>query len=291
MGFQFGEVTAISSDTGTVCIIAIVLFLVLFEYVTDAVELLEEGSPATYHMIQKVFKELMIMGLVSFLIVMFETTKYASSASAVVLAVDYCHILLFFVALYFILHAFLLIRLSAYLSLQYENIHFTNIKTILEEYNEIKNKSCFNTEYFRWSSTSRKIEFKVMSHFFRECFLLPPQFGFSDYLSGCFQKYALQLLNIGPTTWGFVIILAVVNFARVKMMEASDLLCKAAVESSSSNSTASTTTTHRRLSGSAVFVITPECADSSVKVFLCAGCILVCLVLILFFFSRVYELR
>eukprot|EP01041_Mallomonas_annulata_P002189 gene2189-4259_t len=289
MGFQFGAVYSISSATGTSSMIAIVVFLVFFEYVTDAVELLEEGSPATYKMIQKVFKELMIMGLVSFLIVMFDTTQYAEEAHSVVLALDYCHILLFFVALYFVFQSFLLIRLSDYLAMQYEKFHFAEISAILSEY-----KSLNHTNFLKYDNLRRGIEFKTLGIFFHQSFKLPYDFGFSDYLTVCFEKYALRLLDIGPFTWASVIILALINYGRVIAMKNMDLRSDDSCTLSRSGSHDVVDTSHNttaRYLASTGLDIDPHCADFDLKVFLTGGAMLTGFVIILLIVSRIYELR
>ena len=280
MGFQFAAIYGMNTETGTIGMIAVIVFLILFEYMVDCVEILEEYAPATYEMVQCVFKELMIMGIVSFLIVMFETTSYAQNATEMVLAIDYCHILLFYVALFFVFHAFLLIRLMGYLGKQYDKFHYTDIKSILSQADgsTLSAKLSSRLKLLFASNYRRTVEFKVLSTFFHQAFRLPYDFQFSDYLKGSFENYALRLLNISPLTWALLIILCLINLGRVEILKISGIHNKC--------------TKSRSLgAASSASEINPLCADYDIEVFLVFGALLALLSFILYFISRQYELR
>eukprot|EP01041_Mallomonas_annulata_P009772 gene9772-20319_t len=289
MGFQFGILNTIETHTGTVCLILIVLFLVIFEYITEAVELLEEAAPSAHEMIQKVFKELMIMGLVSLIIVMFGTTRYALQPGTyeIVTAVDCMHILLFYAALIFVLHAFLLVQLSTHLAVQYEKCHYEDVQSIIDSVKKegkIYKISKFAHTYFPDFSTRWKVEFKVFNKFFHETYYLPHNFAFSDYLVGCFEKYSLSLLNVGPLAWFSVIIMAILNMTRVEAMKAMHLECT--TDRGNSN------VVRRQLAASSTGTIIDEhCADFDIHVFLISGLFLVIFVFIVMWITRFYELR
>ena len=77
MGFGFGIMSQIPADTGTISFIAVVSFLILFEYITSAIDYMQEYYEASYEMIKKVYKELMIMGIISFSVILYESTHKA----------------------------------------------------------------------------------------------------------------------------------------------------------------------------------------------------------------------
>ena len=291
--FMFGHITLIDPVIGTVAMIFVVLFIIFFEYVVDLVNLIEEGSPSTFHMIQKVFKELMNMGLVSFIIVMFETSRYATSAENVVLAVDYSHILLFFTVIYYVLHAFILIRLSEYISIQYEQTHFRDIHDILEEFqftHNNKKKSFINKiRYLLGFHVYWKVEFRMLGMFFVKSFGLPEDFAFSDYLTTCFQQYVIKLLNIGPLTWMTVLVLVLINYIRLKVF-IDKFTCTDQYMMPGANATTLTSSITAGAS-SHDLVIPISCADSSLHTYLVGGAALVVIMVGMLILSRIYELR
>ena len=125
MGFQFGILGALSPEIGMISFIVVVAFLIFFESITSTIDYLRDYYPASYQMIQKVYKELMIMGVVSFSVVMFESQSKYSYDHEWIIAIDFVHILLFFTALFYVVHACFLISLSLYMSNQNDQIHFS----------------------------------------------------------------------------------------------------------------------------------------------------------------------
>ena len=59
MGFQFGILSEVSLDIGTEGFVTVVVFVAVFEYLTHYIDYMKDYYPAAYHMIHKVYKELM----------------------------------------------------------------------------------------------------------------------------------------------------------------------------------------------------------------------------------------
>lgn len=51
-----------------------------------------------------------------------------------------------------------------------------------------------------------------------DTYWLPPKFDYGLYLSGCLERYSLQIINIGFTSWSMIVSLAVVNYIRLKFL-------------------------------------------------------------------------
>ena len=79
MGFGFGIMSSIPADIGTICFIGVVSFLILFEYITSYIDYMQEYYQASYEMIKKVYKELMILGVISFTVTLYVSTQAAHS--------------------------------------------------------------------------------------------------------------------------------------------------------------------------------------------------------------------
>lgn len=100
-GFAFGSVGHLDIDVSIISFVCVIVFVVFFDVMIGVLEYFLDGSKLYNRMVQLIYKELMLMGLVSFIILMssaFQTAEQASSHTAHIwlAAVDFSHILLFF---------------------------------------------------------------------------------------------------------------------------------------------------------------------------------------------------
>ena len=72
MAFSFGLLTAIDGGVATLAFLLTIVFLVLFDSATNYCENSLRGSVIYNSMLQKIYKELMMMGFVSFGIAMYQ---------------------------------------------------------------------------------------------------------------------------------------------------------------------------------------------------------------------------
>ena len=72
MAFSFGLLSVIDGRVATLSFIFTIIFLVLFGSVTNYCENSLRGSVIYNSMLQKIYKELMMMGFVSFSIAMYQ---------------------------------------------------------------------------------------------------------------------------------------------------------------------------------------------------------------------------
>jgi len=175
MGFQFGSVNSLETRLGTVCLIVIVVFLVIFEYITKVVEYLKDENNSTYLMIQKIFKEWMIMGVVSFSISMFGASVTIGKGEEVIETIDFVHMLLFFVALFFVVNAFILIHVAGNIAIEYKKFHHSELSKILTDISHSRTwtQNIFYHSLFLPGSHLRSVvEFKVFHIFFKKYGLL-----------------------------------------------------------------------------------------------------------------------
>lgn len=74
MAFSFGIMSTIDGNVSTVAFIITIIFLVTFDSATNAWEASLSGSVIYNSMLQKIYKELMMMGFVSFGIAMYQVS-------------------------------------------------------------------------------------------------------------------------------------------------------------------------------------------------------------------------
>ena len=300
MVFHFGIMESIQPGVGTISFIAVVSFLIMFEYLTQLIDYMQDFYPSSYLMIQKIYKELMIMGIVSFSVLMVGASM---SADNWIEAVDFAHILVFFTALFFVVHAFFLILLSASLSKTYQRIHHTHIKSILKKIEEDKSwwgKFLNNrlAAYIPGAKLRSYTEFKILHALFRDTYHLPLSFNFSGYLIGCHEKYALELLDIGAFSWMSLIFLSVINLVRVVITEeitgnnCTPMSLNRMLRQSSDVKESSQLWLHT--SSSRLLFLSSEpynCSGSSINNFIASGYLLCTWAIILTVIARTYELR
>jgi len=133
MGFKFGLVSNLNSKVTLLCFLGVILFLVVFDFFVNLLEFFLEGDHLfesqyifvilIYHtsgselynrMVQMIYKELMLMGLVSFTVIMIEASKKEdpNHHDDWIIGIDFSHIVIFFLTFFFVAHAFYLMWTS-----------------------------------------------------------------------------------------------------------------------------------------------------------------------------------
>ncbi len=226
MGYKFGLVIELDSTNTLIAFIGVILFVLFFDMLTELMEFFLEGSKLYHKMIQMIYKELMLMGLVSFSIIMINAIQAAQHITDPQLAewlisIDYSHILLFFLTFFFVIHAFYLMRKAILCGKEYRKFSKYKAPALIAEINTTKKSAIanyfFHFQYLPFSNTRDHIEYYLLQSLFRDTYWLPEDFNFSDYLSNCFNRFALKTVNRSCITWVMLIIFALINYARVKL--------------------------------------------------------------------------
>lgn len=142
---------------------------------------------------------------------------------------EFCGYVIFFVAIFFVVHALYIIGLSLFSAKQYDMYHSTPVSEILQ--NIAKSHSTwqglfFEMRYLPFSSLRSVAEFKIIYALFRDTYWLPSNFDYGSYLAGCFERYSLRIVKIGHFSWFLMFILGVLNYIRVKFMGPDAFNCK-----------------------------------------------------------------
>lgn len=253
------------------------------------------------------------MGLVSFTLVMIATSKSLSSDGAIwIESIDFSHIVLFFMALFFVVHACFIILLSKQVSDEYQHHHYMMTRDILDQ---IKNNTSYWGEYFykhKWipgSHLRKLVEFKIIHGLFRDAFSLPQSFNFAAYLTGYHEKYALELLDVGVFSWMVMIAFAGLNFLRIVIIDAMDISCTSTIlgfnvhylEASADHSAGAgghrramtnfLFSNRRRLAINYLSDTLPDCNARMLSIFIATGYGLLLSLIFVRFLARFYELR
>ncbi len=220
--FAFGIMATLDSVESMISLYMVIVFIILFNFATGLLEFCLEDFPLYNRMVQNIYKELMQMGIVSFIFLLYQSSSNSTPSHETetwLISVDFAHILLFFVALFFVLHAFFLMGTSFLSSAAYVKMYCKNVFHLIEAISEMSwlDSVLFHTMSFSLSTVRQDVEFKIMHALFRDTyFKLPENFNFSLYLAKCFERYALNTLEVGIFSWVTVIILVAVNFVRLR---------------------------------------------------------------------------
>lgn len=218
-GFKFGHIIEIDPELGSLAFAATIIFLLLFEFLIGALEYSFEGRPIHTKMLQKIYKELMIMGFVSFAITMYTAAKdHSPEVYHVIEIFDFVHYVIFFICIFFVAHSLYIMLQSLLASKQYEKLHSLSLTNLIQDLviTESNNFKSFMYTYLPMSSLRNAIEFKIIYALFRDTYSLPASFDYGYYLSGCFERYSLKVMNMSIWSWGILLILDAANYLKVK---------------------------------------------------------------------------
>ena len=222
MGFEFGVITNLNFDITLYCFIAVVSFVIVFEYLIGIMEYFLEGSTLYSHMIQMIYKELMLMGLVTFCVIMYEAKQDGAVSETVenwITAIDFSHVYLFFVTFFFVMHAFYLMFMSVWSASSYRSMFTEKTLDLLGSLEKVKASSyeafLFSVKQLPLCSVRNRVEFSMIHSLFTKTYLLPEGFDFPYYLSGCFNRFALRTINRSMFTWVVLLVIVACNFFRI----------------------------------------------------------------------------
>lgn len=171
MTFYFGILSDIDSDVALTAVIMTILFLSSFSFSLGALEFSIRDNPIYNQMLQKIYKELMSMGFVNFIVALFTATNKNEHISEWIDIIDFVGYMLFFVALFFVLHSFYIMSMSFYASKKYAQQHGLSLAEVLQLYSNNKEhffkNILFHLRYFPVSKAQDLVEFKIIYALFR----------------------------------------------------------------------------------------------------------------------------
>ena len=253
--FEFGSIISLDYKVTFYCFLAVVFFVILFEYCTEIMEYFLHESLYS-QMVQIIYKELMLMGLVTFCIIVFVASNKAESYKheVYIKGIDFSHVFLFFVTLFFVTQGFYLIIISMLTTKEYHKNLREKIYELIIKLEKVS-KSYFKSLLYRYhiypiSSIRHRVEFSLIHSIFIKTYILPKDFDFPQYLSGCFDRFALKTIKRSIFSWMMLLFVIGMNCVRIGwgvtckyIKPKSSYSSSSHSESSVSSSTDSTTTT------------------------------------------------
>uniref|UniRef100_A0A7S3H5P2 EF-hand domain-containing protein n=1 Tax=Spumella elongata TaxID=89044 RepID=A0A7S3H5P2_9STRA len=242
-------------------------------------------------MIEKIYKELMLMGLVTFCVIMYEATPTGGISETEedwINAIDFSHVYLFFVTFFFVMHAFYLMFMSVWSSSSYRSMFTEKTVDLMAVLNKVKSnwwdKFLFNVKALPLCSVRNRVEFSMIHSLFVKTYLLPVDFDFPYYLSGCFDRFALKTINRSMFTWIVLLVIVAFNFLRILV----GLSCAVPSEEEAEERRRflqETDESEVEDSGH------DHCKEETLYIFLFCGLALIAYTLILTMVSRLYKMR
>lgn len=295
-GFYFGAISYLDPTKTLICFLFVIAFVITFEVVIGVMEYYLEGSTVYNRMVQMIYKELMLMGVVSFIVIMIQAARTADSydlaqkGSDWILGIDYSHIVLFFLTFFFVVHAFYFMRQSILSASRYRNMYSVTLPNLIKELEFVQanpqSSFFYYLQYLPLSHLRDKVEFFLTLSLFRDTYWLPVEFNYADYLSGCYSRYALRTIDRSFFTWGIILLLVILNYTREVFGMRFDG-CGQVVHGDDDGGGGGG---HRRLSG-APPESTEQCVHGLLKLFLLAASMLCLFTLFMMYISRIYKIR
>lgn len=223
MGFKFGVLTELDFKITLYCFVLVVAFVIAAEYVLGVLEYFLEGSRLYSQMIEKIYKELMLMGMLTFCVMMYEGVPRDEEdvlEREWMEAIDFSHVYLFFVTFFFVMHAFYLMAKSVSAVSEYRLMYAEKTDLMIENLQNLKSSwwgsFLFNLKMLPFCSTRYHVEFSLTQSLFTKLYRLPEDVDFPYYLSGCFDRFALRTINRSMFTWIVLLFFVVLNYISIK---------------------------------------------------------------------------
>lgn len=223
MGFEFGVIRHLDFKITLFCFVLVVAFVILVEYVLGIMEYFMEGSRLYTKMVRMIYKELMLMGMLTFCVMMYEAVP-ADEEDVIqkewLESIDFSQVYLFFVTFFFVMHAFYLMMMSVSAVTEYRLLFSERTSEVVESLESLKSNTIgtalFYMKLVPFSTTRYHAEFSMLQSLFNRLYRLPENLDFPYYLSGCFDRFALRTINRSMFTWVVLLVFVIANFFRIR---------------------------------------------------------------------------
>lgn len=230
--FELGE--HIDVDLITIFIIAMIVFTIGFEVSIHKLEHYLSSNPVYLEALLKVFKELTIMGFISFILLLIHEFVHIPFHEHLVF--EFAHVWIFFVALVFILHAIIFMA-----SLGSSEKKFKVYDAQKHEGGVLEQPSIRAT-ILGQSEQQAALSYHVAKEIFREHNKLSKSFDFRKYMSSFCGDTVVELLDTTELTWFLMIVLFALNLGRnhlVDYMNHTDSATETAADNAAADAPAS----------------------------------------------------
>jgi hypothetical protein len=227
------------------CLIGLIIFTIGFELLISIIDEKIRNSPEISNVVNKLYKELMILGFISFIIFIVENSNSTSGSGGtkpnanvyeskydsgyhgnstkagggdddfkkLFINLEFAHILIFFVALFFVIQASISIRISQLRRKVWDRCESRSPSDILENFFLIQKKKKDMKEMhsggivadlknsFRHDQLIPEMKFHVLRAYFLKTHIIPHDIDFPMYLSESLSTYLIQLVEVDISSW------------------------------------------------------------------------------------------
>ena len=187
------------SDYVVYSFVVIVAFTILAELCLDH---LEEVVSSVYHkVLQKMYKELMLLGLISF--GLFIASSSLKELDEYLLhSFEFAHLVLFFVGCLLVAQTVWTVFCNREIKKRVWVACNADWQTVLEpRYERTRHAS-----WYRFSSNFAAIQLQLFRHCFLEVFDLPQEFSFPHYLGMSLDAHTVELVDVLPSSYAAVLL-------------------------------------------------------------------------------------
>ena len=187
----FGIIASLHSLQGPVTFIGFLILLVFLEFIFDGLQTAATNR-GYKDLFEKLQKELMMMGIISFMVFIFETL--GSSGSPNFNSFEMTHIVVLFMAFAFIFQAMFLVSYASVSGKRYLAAMRTSSLDLLMKYKSIKTQPA-KWKWFHYGSSllpvyppfRLDIEFRIIERLFISQHKLSHEFNFAHYVNALFK--------------------------------------------------------------------------------------------------------
>ncbi|ETK75835.1 hypothetical protein L915_17619, partial [Phytophthora nicotianae] len=189
--------------------------LVLFEKALHRMELKFPPSDKYQHMLKKVYRELMVLGLISLGLKILKESPNIDSYSKTMLAFQVADLTIFFLALALIVQSTAVFQLLRNQNDRAERAELMTTQDLVHLLNEPKDSApssaqtllCCGRAAKKKNYSKRLVELRLLRRLFLRRFGFPQLFPFSKYLSRAQANQISHMIEVEPMMW--VVLLAV----------------------------------------------------------------------------------
>jgi Ca2+-binding EF-hand superfamily protein len=217
MASVYGEVKEIGPLPGTIIFIAVIVLITVLEYLFDCLDEIAKRKDCVEILIKLKF-ELMILGMISFTVFIFESSAGEELTSSEWFeAFDLAHILILFIAIAFIVQALFLFQYATNAGKHYLlHLRAATVDCLdrLTHFEEMK-VSVTAPDYVDLVNT---IEFKILEKLFFETYKqkgIATTFDVAKYVGYLFHTYIAEIGEVSKLSWLMLAVLVALNLIRV----------------------------------------------------------------------------
>ncbi|OWZ22863.1 hypothetical protein PHMEG_0002355 [Phytophthora megakarya] len=207
--------------------------LVLFEKALHRMEHKFPRSEKYQHMLKKVYRELMVLGLISLGLKILKETPDIDSDSKTMLAFQVADLTIFFLALVLIVQSTCVFQLLRNQNDRAERAELMRTQDLIQVVNESKesekSSSSFVQTLLCCSQVAKKknygkrlVELRLLRRLFLRRFGFPQLFPFSKYLSRAQANQISHMIEVEPLMWVVLLVVAWGICGVLKLLEALD---------------------------------------------------------------------